>query len=52
MFIVCEFLVMSECYILLGAGMVDVYMLNGVGDRTPSCGTPLKLCRYFFLNIV
>ena len=33
-------LVIRLTELFLGRGMSDLYMLNKVGDRTPSCGSP------------
>ena len=32
------------CVFGCGVGMSDVYMLKSVGDRTPPCGTPVRIC--------
>ena len=29
------------CMVALGGGKSEVQMLNSVGERTPSCGTPV-----------
>ena len=55
-----DVMVMSFTYALsftgaCGVGVVDVYMLNNVGDRTPPCGTSvLNWCcvDVLFLNVV
>ena len=55
-----DVMVMSSAYVVsftgtCGVGVLDVYMLKSVGDRTPPCGTPFLNWRcvdVLFLNVV
>ena len=54
-----DVMVMSSAYGVIctgvcGVGVSDVYMLNGVNDKTPPCGTPVLNWRcvdVLFLNV-
>ena len=47
----------SDCYVIIsiccdlyvfgGNGMLEMQMLNNVGDKTPPCGTPVLICFEF-----
>ena len=44
-----------SCVFLGGGGMLEVYMLKSVDERTPLCGTPVLNWRWVdvvFLNVV
>ena len=41
------YIIISICMSFVGSGMLDVQMLNNVGDKTPLCGTPVLICFEF-----